>query len=78
MSFWLHDALNASVVILSVDLIPNPEAVEALRAALQTDIRITTAISPPQPSGEVEQVRTLLLDRDRIEITCARLQVNCT
>ena len=69
MSFWLHDALNASVVILGVDLIPAPEPVEALRAALQTDMRVTTAISPPQPSGEAEQVRTLLLDRDRVEIS---------
>ena len=69
MSFWLHDALNASVVILGVDLIPTPEAVDALRAALQTDMRITNALTPPQPSGEVEQVRSLLLDRDRVEIT---------
>lgn len=69
MSFWLHDALNASVVILGVDLIPTPETVEALRAALQTDMRVTNAISPPLPSGEVEQVKSLLLDRDRVEIT---------
>ena len=69
MSFWLHDALNASVVILGVNLVPTPEAVRALGEALQTDMRVTTATSPPQPSGDVEQVRSLLLDRDRAEIT---------
>ena len=69
MSFWLHDALNASVVILGVDLIPAREAVEALKAAIQTDVQITTTLSPPQQSGEAEQVKTLLLDREQVEIT---------
>ena len=69
MAFWLHDALNASVVIIGVDLIPALEVVEALKAAVQTDMRITTALSPPQQFGEAEQVRTLLLDRERVEIT---------
>ena len=64
MSFRIHDVLNVGVVILGADLVFEPDAVEALKAAIGTDIRVATA----QPPGDLEST-TLVLDRERVEVT---------
>ena len=69
MSVTLHDSLNASVVLLGVDLLPTPESMDELKQAIQTDILVTVGIAGPQPSGDVEEIRTLRLDRERVEMT---------
>lgn len=66
MAISLHVALNASVVIVGVDLSSMDDFVDELQAITKTDVQVL--------SGEAEDPDVLILDRERIEIAIQESQ----
>ena len=67
MSISLHVALNASVVIVDVDLPPLDNLVEELRTITKSDVQLLY--------GRDEDSDILVLDRERIEIAILESQL---
>ncbi|MYC34109.1 MAG: hypothetical protein F4X64_13160 [Chloroflexi bacterium] len=70
MSVSLHVALDASIVIMGVDMPPMNDFVEKLEALFETDVQVL--------SGGAGDPDVLVLDRERIEVSVqgSRLIIN--
>lgn len=69
MATTLGDVLNANLVLVGVELLNEPDAVERFRNELAPDLRLEVGMFVDGATGLPEPSRTLTLGKDRIQLT---------
>lgn len=68
MTVTLEDTLNANLVIVGVELLNEPDAVERFRNEMATDLRLEAGLVANDIMAMPEPSRSLILGRDRIRL----------